>query len=206
MDRVGDIGVFKIVSETGISAGVRRIEAVAGRRAVAWMQATDRSLRELAEKLRAAPDQVSTRVDQLLERSRELEKELDRIKQKLASAQGSDLTANARDVAGIPVLAERLDGADPNSLRDTVDQLKNKLGTGIVVLGTVAGQGVRLVAGVTPDLTDRFKAGELVNHVASRVGGKGGGRPDFAQAGGSRPEALGPALESVYDWVAERRS
>ncbi|MGK7296139.1 MAG: alanine--tRNA ligase [Candidatus Wenzhouxiangella sp. M2_3B_020] len=206
VDRVGDIGVFKIVAETGISAGVRRIEAVAGRRAVAWMQATDRSLRELAEKLRAAPDQVATRVDQLLERSRELEKELDRIKQKLASAQGSDLTANARDVSGIPVLAERLEGADPNSLRDTVDQLKNKMGTGIVVLGTVAGQGVRLVAGVTPDLTDRFKAGELVNHVAAQVGGKGGGRPDFAQAGGSRPDALAPALDSVYDWVAEHRS
>ena len=112
----------------------------------------------------------------------------------------------AREVAGIRVLAERLEGADPDSLRDTVDQLKNKLGSGIVVLGTDAGRGVRLVAGVTPDLTDRFKAGELVNHVAGQVGGKGGGRPDFAQAGGSRPEALGPALGSVYDWVAERAS
>jgi len=204
VDRVGDIGAFKIVSETGISAGVRRIEAVAGRRAVEWMQRTDRTLRELAGSLKASPDQVGSRVEQLLERSRELEKELDRLKQKLASARGSDLTANAREVGGIKVLAEKLDGVDPNSLRDTVDQLKNKLGSGIVVLGTEAGQGVRLVAGVTADLTDRFKAGELVNHVAGQVGGKGGGRPDFAQAGGSEPAGLDTALKSVYDWVDER--
>ncbi|MEX2497643.1 MAG: alanine--tRNA ligase [Wenzhouxiangellaceae bacterium] len=201
VERVGDIGAFKIVHETGISAGVRRIEAVAGRRAVAWMQQTDRTLRELAARLKAAPDQVGERVDQLLERSRELEKELDRIKQKLASARGSDLGANARNIGGIKVLAEKLEGIDPNSLRDTVDQLKNKLGSGIVVLGTEAGQGVRLVAGVTSDLTDRFRAGELVNFVAGQVGGKGGGRPDFAQAGGSDAANLGPALESVYDWV-----
>jgi len=205
VDRVGDIGAFKIVSETGISAGVRRIEAVAGRRAVAWMQQTDRTLRDLAASLKASPDQVGARVHQLLERSRKLEKELDRLKQKLASARGSDLTANAREVGGIKVLAEKLDGADANSLRDTLDQLKNKLDSGIVVLGTAAGQGVRLVAGVTGDLTDRFKAGELVNHVAGQVGGKGGGRPDFAQAGGSDAASLGPALESVYDWVADKQ-
>jgi alanyl-tRNA synthetase len=206
VERVGDIGAFKVIGETGISAGVRRIEAVAGRRAVAWMQATDRALRDLAAKLRTGPEQVAERVDQLLERSRELEKELDRIQQKLASAHGSDLSASARDVDGVRVLAEQLDGIDSNALRDTVDQLKNKLGTGVVVLGTRAGGGVRLVAGVTGDLTDRIKAGELVNHVAAQVGGKGGGRPDFAQAGGSEPEQLGPALASVYDWVRERAS
>ena len=205
VDRVGDIGAFKIVSETGISAGVRRIEAVAGRQAVAWMQQTDQTLREVAASLKASPDQVGPRVEQLLERSRELERELERLKHKLASARGSDLGANAREVGGIKVLAEKLDGVDPNSLRDTVDQLKNKLGSGIVVLGTTAGQGVRLVAGVTSDLSDRFKAGELVNHVASQVGGKGGGRPDFAQAGGSDATRLGPALESVYDWVADKQ-
>jgi alanyl-tRNA synthetase len=206
VDRVGDIGAFKIVSETGISAGVRRIEAVAGRQAVAWMQATDRALRDLAAKLRTGTDQVTERVDQLLERARELEKELDRIQQKLASAHGSDLSAGARNVDGVRVLAEQLDGMDANALRDTVDQLKNKLGSGVVVLGTRAGNGVRLVAGVTGDLTDRIKAGELVNHVASQVGGKGGGRPDFAQAGGSDPDKLGSALESVDEWVRDRVS
>src|SRR6056297_1072958 len=204
VDRVGDIGAFKIVHETGISAGVRRIEAVAGRKAVAWMQQIDRELRSVAERLKASPDQVGTRVEQLLDRSRELEKELERIKQKLASAQGVDLGANVRDVGGIKVLSEKLEGVDPSSLRDTVDQLKNKLGSAIVVLGTEAGQGVRLVAGVTGDLTDRFKAGELVNFVAGQVGGKGGGRPDFAQAGGSDAEKLESALESVFVWVGER--
>jgi len=204
VDRVGDIGAFKIVHETGISAGVRRIEAVAGRKAVAWMQQIDRELRGVAERLKASPEQVGTRVEQLLDRSRELEKELDRIKQKLASARGSDLGANAREVGGVKVLAERLDGVDPNSLRDTVDQLKNRLGSAIIVLGAEAGQGVRLVAGVTGDLTNRVKAGELVNFVAGQVGGKGGGRPDFAQAGGSDAAKLAPALESVFEWVAER--
>jgi len=205
VDRVGDIGAFKIVHETGISAGVRRIEAVAGRRAVAWMQDTDRTLRSVAERLKSSPEQVGTRVEQLLDRSRELEKELERIKHKLASARGSDLSASARDIGGIKILAERLAGVDPNSLRDTVDQLKNKLGSAIVVLGTEAGDGVRLVAGVTGDLTDRFKAGELVNFVAGQVGGKGGGRPDFAQAGGSDAENLGAALESVFEWVERKK-
>jgi len=205
VDRVGDIGAFKIVHETGISAGVRRIEAVAGRQAVAWMQQTDRALRDVAARLKASPEQVGDRVEQLLDRSRELEKELERIKQKLASARGSDLGANARDIDGVKVLAERLEGVDPNSLRDTVDQLKNKLGSAIVVLGTEAGEGVRLVAGVTGDLTDRFKAGELVNHVAGQVGGKGGGRPDFAQAGGSDAANLGTALGSVFEWVESKR-
>ena len=204
VDRVGDIGAFKIVSETGISAGVRRIEAVAGRQAVAWMQHTDQTLRDLADRLKASSDQVGPRVEQLLERTRELDRELDRLKQKLASARGSDLGANAREIGGVQVLAEKLDGVDPNGLRDTVDQLKNKLGSGIVVLGTAVGEGVRLVAGVTGDLTDRYKAGDLVNHVAGQVGGKGGGRPDFAQAGGSDASKLGPALESVYEWVRRR--
>jgi len=201
VDRVGDIGAFKIVHETGISAGVRRVEAVAGRNAVAWMQQTDRALRDVAEKLKSSPEQVGNRVEQLLDDSRELKKELDRIKQKLASARGADLSASAREISGTKVLAERLEGVDPNSLRDTVDQLKNKLGSAIVVLATEAGQDVRLVAGVTGDLTSRFKAGELVNFVAGQVGGKGGGRPDFAQAGGSDAENLGAALASVFEWV-----
>ncbi|MDT8448822.1 MAG: alanine--tRNA ligase [Wenzhouxiangellaceae bacterium] len=202
--RVGDIGAVKIISETGISAGVRRIEAVAGRHAVAWMQQTDARLRALAGRLKTSSDQVEERVDQVLERARELEKELERMKQKLASSRGSDLGSAAREIDGIRVVAEKLDGVDPNGLRETVDQLKNKLGSGIIVLATEAGQGVRLVAGVTRDLTGRFRAGDLVNHVAGQVGGKGGGRPDFAQAGGNDPSRLGPALESVYEWVEER--
>jgi len=204
VDRVGDIGAFKIIVETGISAGVRRIEAVAGDAAVRWMQDTERALRGIAGQVRAAPEQAAERVAQVLERSRTLEKELERLKQKLASAQSADLGSQARDIAGIRVLATRLDGVDPNGLRDTVDQLKSRLGSAVIVLGTTAGSGVRLVAGVTPDLTDRVKAGELVNHVAGQVGGRGGGRPDFAQAGGSQPDRLGDAIASVHDWVAAR--
>jgi len=204
VSRVGDIGVMKIVSETGISAGVRRIEAVAGRRAVAWLQDLDRTVRSTSGKLKTSPSKLSERVDQLITHSRDLERELDRLKGKLASARGSDLAGQAEEIAGVNVLSAHLEGADPNSLRETVDQLKNKLGSGIIVLGTAAGDGVRLVAGVTGDLTDRFRAGDLVNHVAGQVGGKGGGRPDFAQAGGKDIKALPKALESVRDWVAEK--
>jgi alanyl-tRNA synthetase len=196
--------VFKIVSETGISSGVRRIEAVAGRRAVDWLQRMDHAVRAASGRLKAGPEQLNERIDQLLDRSRELEKELERLKGKLASQAGSDLASRAAEVAGVNLIAERLDGADPNSLRETVDQLKNKIGSGVIVLATEAGGGVRLVAGVTRDLTDRIKAGELVNHVAEQVGGKGGGRPDFAQAGGSDASALPAALDSVPDWLRER--
>jgi alanyl-tRNA synthetase len=204
VDRMGDIGVFKIVSETGISSGVRRIEAVAGRRAVDWLQRMDHAVRAASGRLKAGPEQLNERIDQLLDRSRELEKELERLKGKLASQAGSDLASRAAEVAGVHLIAERLEGADPNSLRETVDQLKNKIGSGVIVLATEAGGGVRLVAGVTRDLTDRIKAGELVNHVAEQVGGKGGGRPDFAQAGGSDASALPAALDSVPDWLRER--
>jgi len=204
VDRVGDIGLFKVIGETGISSGVRRIEAVAGQVAVDWLQALDQSVRQASGKLRSSPEQLGERIDQLLDRSRQLEKELERLKSKLASAAGTDLASSARDVDGIKLIATRLEGVDPNSLRDTVDQLKNKLGSGIIVLGTSSDESVRLVAGVTDDLKSRFKAGELVNHVASQVGGRGGGRPDFAQAGGSEPEHLPQALDSVADWVRER--
>ena len=204
VDRVGDIGLFKIIGETGISSGVRRIEAVAGQVAVRWLQDLDRSVRDVSGKLRTSPEQLSERVEQLLDRSRQLEKELERLKGKLASAAGTDLASQAVEIEGVKVLAANLEGVDPNGLRDTVDQLKNKLGSAVIVLGTAAGGGVRLVAGVTSDMTGRFKAGELVNHVASQVGGKGGGRPDFAQAGGSDAGALPGALGSVEDWVRER--
>ena len=204
VDRVGDIGLFKIVSESGISAGVRRIEAVVGRHAVNWVQQMDASLKKAAGQLKTAPEQLSERLESVLERSRALEKELERLKSKLASAQGSDLSSTAQTIDGVAVVSQRLDGVDPNNLRGTVDQLKNKLGSGIIVLAAVADQRVRLVVGVTADLTDRFKAGELVNHVATQIGGKGGGRPDFAQAGGNDVSQLGAALESVTVWVRER--
>jgi alanyl-tRNA synthetase len=147
---------------------------------------------------------LGDRIDGVLERTRELEKELDRLNQKLAASRGADLGSDVVDIAGVKLLSAKLDGIDPNRLRDTVDQLKNKLGSAVIVLGTSAGDGVRLVAGVTADLTDRVKAGELVNHVAGQVGGKGGGRPDFAQAGGSEPEHLDAALGSVAAWLQER--
>ena len=204
VQRMGDIGLFKIISETGISAGVRRIEAVAGRVAVDWLQSLDRSVREVSGRLKAGPEQLAERVEQLLDRSRQLEKELERLKGKLASAAGSDLAGQAVEVGGIKLISAHLEGVDPNGLRDTVDQLKNKLGSGVVVLGTATDSGVRLVAGVTQDLTAKIKAGELVNFVAGQVGGKGGGRPDFAQAGGNDAAALPGALASVRGWLQER--
>ena len=204
VQRMGDIGLFKVISETGISAGVRRIEAVAGRVAVEWLQSLDRSVREVSGRLKASPEQLAERVEQLLDRSRQLEKELERLKGKLASAAGSDLASQAVEVRGIKLISAHLEGVDPNGLRETVDQLKNKLGSGVVVLGAAADSGVRLVVGVTQDLTAKIKAGELVNFVAGQVGGKGGGRPDFAQAGGSDAQALPGALASVRGWLEER--
>jgi alanyl-tRNA synthetase len=202
--RAGDIGLFKIVSETGVASGVRRIEAVTGRAAVEAMEAADETLFRVAGLVKAGRDDVEDKVQQLIERSRKLEKELEQLKGKLASAAGSDLSAQAVEIAGLKVLAARLDGADPKSLRDTVDQLKNKLGSAAVVLAAVSGDKVSLVAGVTADHTQKVKAGELVNMVAQQVGGKGGGRPDMAQAGGTDPSGLDAALRSVPEWVRQQ--
>ncbi|HKJ07490.1 MAG TPA: alanine--tRNA ligase [Gammaproteobacteria bacterium] len=202
--RAGDIGFFKIVSEAGVAAGVRRIEAVTGERALDYVRETEAALQRIGDLLKAGRDDAQSKVSQLVERTRKLEKELERIKAKLASQQGTDLTTQAVDVDGTKVLAARLDGADPKVLRDTVDQLKNKLGTAAVVLAVVDGEKVSLAAGVTKDRTDRIKAGELVNAVAQQVGGRGGGRPDMAQAGGNQPEHVDTALQSVVDWVRER--
>ncbi len=199
--RAGDIGLFKILSESGVASGVRRIEAVTGRRALDYVDEGERRLEQVADLLKSGRDAVEEKVRQLLERSRELEKELERLKGKLATSAGAELIAQAVDIDGIKVLAARLDGADPKSLRDTVDQLKNKLGSAAVVLATVSGDKVSLVAGVTKDRTDRIKAGELVNAVATQVGGKGGGRPDMAQAGGTQPAGLDAALQAVPDWI-----
>ncbi|HEX6549941.1 MAG TPA: alanine--tRNA ligase, partial [Gammaproteobacteria bacterium] len=199
--RVGDIGLFKIVSEGGVAAGVRRIEAVTGEGALAWIHHAEHTLRNVAELTKGGLDNIEEKVSQLLERNRKLEKELEQLKGKMASRQGGDLAAQAVDVNGIKVLASRLDGADAKTLRDTVDQLKNKLGSAAIVLAAVEEGKVRLVAGVTADRMAKLKAGELVNAVAQQVGGKGGGRPDMAQAGGDNPGALDAALHSVPDWV-----
>jgi alanyl-tRNA synthetase len=202
--RAGDIGLFKIVMEAGVAAGVRRIEAVTGEAALAYVAETEQRLGQIAGLLRGSRDDAANKVGQLLEQNRKLEKELDQLKAKLASSQGSDLVNQAVEINGIKLLAARLEGADAKALRETVDQLKNKLGSAVVILASVADEKVMLAAGVTQDQTARLKAGELVNHVALQVGGKGGGRPDMAQAGGTNPAALAGALASVEAWMREK--
>jgi alanyl-tRNA synthetase len=201
---VGDIGLFKIVSEGGIAAGVRRIEAMTGAGALDWVEADEDRVLRLAGLLKGGRDDLDDRVAGLLERSRGLERELDQLKTRLASNAGKDLVSQARDIGGIKVLAARLDGVDPKALRETLDQLKDKLGSGVVVLAAESDGKVSLAAGVTKDLTDRLKAGDLIREVAAQVGGKGGGRPDMAQAGGSDPAGIPAALELVPRWVQER--
>jgi alanyl-tRNA synthetase len=202
--RTGDIGLVRIISEGGIASGVRRIEAVTGAQALQRLHEDDRRLQQVAGLLKGGRDDVVERVQQMVERGRQLEKELEQLKGKLASSAGSDLAGQAKDINGIKVLAAKLDGTDAKALRDIVDQLKQKLGTAAVVLATVSDGKVSLAAGVTKDATDRVKAGELVNHVACQVGGKGGGRPDMAMAGGDDPAALDGALASVLEWVKDR--
>jgi alanyl-tRNA synthetase len=204
VQRTGDIGMFKIVAEAGVAAGVRRVEAVTGANALVYLQSLEGTLGQLAGALKAAPAEVPARLGQLLEQLRSLEKELAAVKGKLASSQGDDLLAAAVDVKGIKVLAARLDGADAKGLRETLDKLKDKLKTAAIVLATVEGGKVQLAAGVTSDRMGRIKAGELVNFVAQQVGGKGGGKPDMAMAGGTDASKLGAALASVQAWVAER--
>ncbi|MCO6440975.1 MAG: alanine--tRNA ligase [Nitrococcus mobilis] len=204
--RTGDIGFFKLVSETGISAGIRRIEAVTGQGAVAWAETVSRQLARVGELLRCSSDNIELRLEQLIDRSRQLEKELARQQQKLASQAGTNLADQAVLIDGVKVLATTVEGGDNRALRDTLDQLKHKLGSAVVVLASVEGDKVRLVGGVTKDFTDRLKAGELINAVAAQIGGRGGGRADFAQAGGSDPTQLDQALESVAAWVRERLS
>jgi alanyl-tRNA synthetase len=202
--RTGDIGFFKIVAEGGVAAGVRRVEAVTGEGALAYVQALDRQLNEVAASLKAPAMEATTRVAQLQDSLKSLEKELSRLKGKLASSQGDDLAAQAIDIKGIKVLAATLEGADAKVLRDTVDQLKNKLKSAAIVLAVIEDGKVQLAAGVTADATGRLKAGDLVNFVAQQVGGKGGGRPDMAMAGGTDPSKLTGALASVKGWAEQR--
>jgi alanyl-tRNA synthetase len=200
----GDIGLFKIVAEGGVAAGVRRVEAVTGDNALAYLQQLESTVGGVAGVLKATPAEVPARVSAVLDQVRALEKEIAALKGKLASAQGDELLAQAVDVKGLKVLAATLAGADARTLRDTLDKLKDKLKTAAIVLATVEGDKVQLAAGVTADSVGRVKAGELVNFVASQVGGKGGGKPDMAMAGGTEPAKLPLALASVAAWVAER--
>jgi alanyl-tRNA synthetase len=204
--RTGDIGVFKIYSEGGVAAGVRRVEATTGATALAMMNGQVQELHEVARELRAqpGPGMVQKAVKDLLDEKKALEKELARARSRLALGQGQDLASQAVDVKGAKVLAVTLDGADPKTLRDTMDKLKDRLKSAAIVLGAVNDGKVSLIAGVTSDLTAKLKAGDLVNYVAQQVGGKGGGRPDMAQAGGTEPAKLPDALQSVRSWVEER--
>ena len=206
VDRSGDIGVFKITSEGGVASGVRRIEAVTGKGALEWIDAKQGTLNDIAGLLRGQPEQAAAKVEQLLKRTRELEKELAAAKQALVSGQAVDHAASVQEIGGIKVLATRMDGADAKTLRDAVDRFKDKLQNAVVVVGSVHGDKVHLAAGVTKNNTDRIKAGDLIRPVAEQVGGRGGGRPDFAQAGGTDAEALDRALESVAGWVKEQLS
>ena len=204
VDRTGDIGLFKITSESGISAGVRRIEAVTGHGALALVEKEESILRDTAALLKSGTDEILDKLTGLISQNKALEKQLEQMKSKMAASAGDDLSASAVELAGSKVLVAKLEGFNPKSLRDTMDQLKNKLGTSVIVLGSAGDGKVNLVAGVSKDLTDRVKAGELVNMVAQQVGGKGGGRPDMAMAGGSEPEKLPAALDSVHSWLEER--
>ncbi|MDQ2077190.1 alanine--tRNA ligase [Marinimicrobium sp. ABcell2] len=204
VQRTGDIGLLRITSESGIASGVRRIEAVTGARALALFDQLETLVDEAARSLKTRRSELPEKLQQLITQNRKLEKDLESLKAKLATAGSGDLLSEAKDVAGIKVLALHLEGADAKSLRDSVDQLKNKLGSSVVALAAVDGDKVALVTGVSKDVTDRVKAGELMRHLAPQVGGKGGGRPDMAQGGGTDPTGLDAALASVVPWVQEQ--
>lgn len=208
VSRTGDIGVFKIYSESGVAAGVRRIEATTGTNALAMMNNQLQEFYEVAKllKVAAGAGQVEGAVQNLSDEKKSLEKELARLKSKLASSQGDDLATQAMDINGVKVLASILEGADANALRETMDKLKDKLKSAAIVLASVTDGKVSLAAGVTPDLIAKLKAGELVNHVAAQVGGKGGGKPDMAMAGGTDATKLAEALASVEVWVKAKIS
>jgi alanyl-tRNA synthetase len=202
--RSGDIGAFRVIGESGVAAGVRRIEATTGEGALELMQHERAELGGIAELLKSQPGEIRIKLMQTLDHLRLLEKELGRLKSKLAASESADLGSQAIEIKGIKVLAATLAGADSRVLRETLDALKGRLGSAAIVLASDADGKVALIAGVTADLTSRIKAGELVNHVASQVGGKGGGRPDMAQAGGTDLAALPAALQSVAAWIEGR--
>lgn len=202
--RTGDIGLFKIVMESGVAAGIRRVEAITGLNALNWAQATENAVQSAAAALHAPAADLQGRLRQTLDHIKTLEKEVAQLKGRLASAQGGELASQAVSVHGVQVLAARLDGADAQTLRETMDKLKDKLKTAAIVLAATSEGKVQLAAGITPDTVGRIKAGELVNFVAQQVGGKGGGKPDMAMAGGTNAAALPQALQSVQGWVASK--
>lgn len=204
VSRTGDIGLFRITDESASAAGVRRLEAVTGEAALDTVTQLEERLSRVSEAVRAPPEQAAERVEQMAERVRDQDKELERLKQKLAAGAGGDLAARAEEINGVKVLATKVEGADGKTLRNTLDKLKDKLGSSVIVLGAAGEDKVALVAGTTKDLAERYNAGELVQYVAEQVGGQGGGRPDMAQGGGNDPAALDQALASVRDWIAEK--
>jgi alanyl-tRNA synthetase len=204
VQRTGDIGLFKVVAESGVASGVRRMEAVTGRNALAYLQNLEDTVTRVAGALKAPVVEINDRISSVLDHVKSLEKEISALKGKLASAQGDELLTQAVVVNGVKVLVATLDGADTKTLRDTMDKLKDKLKTAVIVLAAVEGDKVQIAAGVTPDSTGKVKAGELVNFIAAQVGGKGGGKPDMAMAGGTEPAKLAGALASVLGWVSAK--
>jgi alanyl-tRNA synthetase len=202
--RTGDIGLFKVVTESGVASGVRRIEAVTGVNALAYLQHLEETVGQAASALKTPVAEVTDRISSVLEHVKTLEKEVAALKGKLASAQGDELLAQAQDIKGVKLLVAKLEGADVKTLRDTMDKLKDKLKTAVIVLAVVDGAKVQVAVGVTSDTTAKVKAGDLVNFVAAQVGGKGGGKPDMAMAGGTEPANLAAALGSVQDWVVAK--
>ena len=206
VSRTGDIGLFLVTSESGVASGVRRIEAVTGEAALAQVAGLSREMQSVCGALKATPDTAATKVETLRAEVRDLEKEATRLRQKLATSTGGDLTQDAVEISGIKVLAAKIEGATASTLRDTLDQCKNKLGTGVILLAAVEDEKIALVAGVTQDATDRIKAGDVIKHFAGQLGGKGGGRPDMAQGGGSDVAALPAVLASLPEWVSGQLS
>ena len=204
--RAGDIGCFKIISENGVAAGVRRIEAVTGANCLAWFAQRESALVQIADLVKGTPDKAVEKVEQLVERARGLEKQLERLNSKLASATGDELMARAVEINGVKVLATTVENVDAKILREIVEQLKNKLHNAVIVLASVEGEKISVVAGVSKDQTAKVKAGELANFVAAKIGGKGGGKPDLAQAGGNNPAALAGALVEVGELVQAQLS
>jgi alanyl-tRNA synthetase len=201
VQRTGDIGLFKVVMEGGVASGVRRIEAVTGQNALAYLQGLEDTVQSAASAVKAPVAELNERIGHVLDHVKTLEKEVAALKGKLASAQGDEMLSQAVEVKGVKLLVAKLDGADAKTLRETMDKLKDKLKSAVILLAVVDGDKVQLAAGVTADNTARVKAGELVNFVASQVGGKGGGKPDMAMAGGTEPAKLSAALASVAAWV-----
>ena len=203
VDRTGDIGFFKIISESGVASGVRRIEAITGQVADNWIQQNYQQLNNLALTLKTKPELIFSRIEQILNQNKTLEKELANAKHALISGDNSSLIDSVEEIKGIKVIARRIESVDINTLRKAVDDLKSKLGSAVIVLGSVDDVKVHLAAGVTKDYLDKVKASDLIKPIAEKIGGKGGGRADFAQAGGTNAEALDGALNSVSVWLSE---